>query len=358
MVAASSEAKAPLRSTILQGNDLGQLDGNPSKAVAVDPADDHVYVDEGSRVVEFELNTAEPAESKTVGPPIGAGLLEGSYSMTADSGTLEVSNPGTSKVATFGPAAVPPEPRTDNPLVIDSVSSPDARNGADFEVTPSGNDAVFTSTLPLTEYDNAEVHREIFRYEAGSGLNCASCNPTGEQATGEASLPADGLGLTDDGRVFFDSTEGLVDRDLNNELDAYQWESGKGTELISTGTSSGASSLAGVSADGTDAFFFTHDTLVPEDENGSRVKVYDARAFGGLSDRPAAGPLQRLRRVSWPRQSGTAFALHQHDRRHARWQRTGGRPLQEGDRQGARQMCETPPQAAPPPQTSQPPPRR
>ena len=276
------------------GTDLGQLDGNPSKAVAVDPADDHVYVDEGTRVVEFELNPAEPEESETVGVPTGAGLLEGSFSMTADSGTLEVSNPGASNVATFGPAVVPPEPRTDNPLVIDSVSAPGARHSADFEVTPSGNDAVFTSTLPLTEYDNAEIHREIFRYEAGSGLDCASCNPTGEQATGEASLPTDGLGLTDDGRVFFDSTEGLVDRDLNNKQDAYEWESGKGVELISTGTSSRSSSLLGVSADGTDAFFFTHDTLVPADENGSRVKVYDARVARRLPDRPPAGPLQRL----------------------------------------------------------------
>ena len=36
------------------GIDLGQLDGNPSKAVAVDPADDHVYVDEGNHVIEFD----------------------------------------------------------------------------------------------------------------------------------------------------------------------------------------------------------------------------------------------------------------------------------------------------------------
>ena len=41
-------------------------------------------------------------------------------------------------------------------------------------------------------------------------LDCASCNPTSEQATGEATLAANGLSLTDDGRVFFNSTEGLV----------------------------------------------------------------------------------------------------------------------------------------------------
>ena len=48
-------------------------------------------------------------------------------------------------------------------------------------------------------------------------VDCASCNPTGEQAIGEASLAADGLGLSDDGRVFFNTTEGLVDRDLNEK---------------------------------------------------------------------------------------------------------------------------------------------
>ena len=66
---------------------------------------------------------------------------------------------------------------------------------------------------------------EIYRYDALSEkLECTSCSPTSEQATGEASLPADGLGLTEDGRVFFNSPEGLVDRDLNEIEDAYEWE--------------------------------------------------------------------------------------------------------------------------------------
>jgi hypothetical protein len=268
------------------GTHIGQLDGNPSKAVAVDPADDHVYVNEGDRIVEFDPS------GNQVGLPIGSGLLDGSFSLNADSGRLVVSNPIAPKVnvSLFGPAAVPPEPRTDNPLVIDSVSSPGIRNTADFQVTPSGDDAVFTSSLPLTEYDNAEVHREIFRYDAKLGLSCASCKPTGERASGEASLPANGLGLSDDGRVFFNSSESLVDRDLNEKLDAYEWESGEGIELISTGTSPFAASLLGISADGTDGYFFTRDRLVPEDQNGSRVKVYDARSYGGYPIFPPPVP--------------------------------------------------------------------
>ncbi len=275
------------------GNDLGQLDGNPSKGVAVDPSNDHVYVDEGNRVVEFD-STGNP-----VGVPTGSALLVGSISLAADSGTLAISNPGQTNVAMFGPPAVPPDPSTDNPLVVDSVSSAETRNTADFQVNPSGNDAVFTSTLPLTGYDNA-AHREVFRYDAPSdNLDCASCNPTGEQANGEATLASNGLSLTDDGRVFFNSTEGLVDRDLNEREDVYEWEpQGAGPkeatceipagcqDLISTGTSPYASSLLSASSDGTDAYFFTRDTLVSGDDNGSRVKIYDARAAGGFPQVP------------------------------------------------------------------------
>ena len=266
------------------GTDLGQLDDNPSKGVAVDSLSDHVYVNEASRVIEFD------SSGHQVGLPIGSGTLSGSYGLTADSGNVLISNPGASNVLLFGAAVVPPEPRTDNPLVIHSVSEPGVRHTDDFQVTPSGDDAAFTSTLPLTEYDNAEIHREIFRYQADLGLACASCKPTGEPASGEASLPTNGLGLSDDGRVFFNSTEALVDRDLNERQDAYQWESGNGIELISTGTSPSDASLLGISADGIDAYFFTRDTLVPEDQNGSRVKVYDARSYGGFPIIPPPVP--------------------------------------------------------------------
>ena len=192
--------------------------GTHPTASPVDPSNDHVYVDEGNRVVEFD------SAGNPVGPPTGSGLLAGSISLAADSGTLAISNPGQTNVAMFGPPVVPPDPSTDNPLVIDSVSSAGTRNTADFQVNPSGNDAVFTSTLPLTGYDNA-AHREVFRYDAPTDtLDCPSCNPTGEQATGEATLASNGSSLSDDGRVFFNSTEGLVDRDLNGKQDVYEWE--------------------------------------------------------------------------------------------------------------------------------------
>ena len=52
--------------------------------------------------------------------------------------------------------------------------------------------------------------------------------------------------------------------------------------LISTGISRFDSSLLSADADGSDAYFFTRDTLVPEDHNGSLAKIYDAREGGGF----------------------------------------------------------------------------
>lgn len=40
--------------------------------------------------------------------------------------------------------------------------------------------------------------------------------------------------------------------------------------------------LVGVSANGTDVYFSSYDTLVPEDHNGSFLKFYDARTDGGF----------------------------------------------------------------------------
>ena len=81
--------------------------------------------------------------------------------------------------------------------------------------------------------------------------------------------------------------------------DVYEWEpqgtgncgpespnfnkaSGSCTGLISTGTSPFPSGLLSASASGTDVYFFTRDTLVPQDKNGELVKIYDARAEGGF----------------------------------------------------------------------------
>ena len=241
-------------------------------AFAVDPTNHDVYVDVGDEILQFD------STGQRVGAPIGVGVLVASNGLTVNSAheIFAVNNQGT-KVTRFGPPETLSDPETDNPLVIDSLEAPETRETADFQISRNGQHGVFTSSLPLTGYDSAD-HREIFSFDASTGdLRCSSCNPTGQQATADASLPANGLAVSDDGRVFFDSGEGLVDRDLNNGSDAYEWEpSGINSckaaagcaELISTGASPFSSSLLGISADATDAYFFTRDTLAAQDHNG------------------------------------------------------------------------------------------
>ncbi|HEY7257112.1 MAG TPA: hypothetical protein VH476_10570 [Solirubrobacterales bacterium] len=249
----------------------------------VDPTYDQLYIDEGNKILRFYAN-GHPV----VGPLTGAEVLSNSTAVAVSSaGNVYATNAGSegANVAAFGPLVLAPDVRTDNPLVVDSVNDSGTRQTGDFEVSPSGDDAVFPSTVQFTGASNGG-HEEIFRYDAPSDeIACISCNPTNAVAAGDASLARDGLSLTDDGRVFFDSNDPLVPSDLDNREDVYEWDNGR-TSLISTGLSPFNSSLLSASADGTDAFFFTRDTLVRQDLNGSLVKVYDARENGGFPYSP------------------------------------------------------------------------
>ena len=197
--------------------------------MAVDPADDHVFVNRGDRVVELDSSW------NPVGTPTGVGTLGESVGVAAADGSLAITNKKNTNVVTYGPAVTPSDPHVDNPVVIDSLGDGSSRFTGDFQVSTSGDDAVFTSILPLTSYEN-EDHREVYRYHVPTAaLDCASCKPTQEPSTADATLASDGLSLSDDGRVFFNSYDSLVDRDLNGRKDAYEWVDGEGTELISTG---------------------------------------------------------------------------------------------------------------------------
>jgi len=192
-------------------------------------------------------------------------------------------------------------------VVLDSVSEAKTRHTADFQVTPSGRFAVFGTIRRLGAYEN-DGYAEVYRYDATTRkLDCASCDPTNAQAIGNASLASNGSSLTNDGRVFFNTDDALVLRDTDNRQDVYEWEAtGTGTcqvespdffsfngdclGLISSGSSPFDSGLLGVSADGTDAFFFTHDTLSSQDHNGPITKIYDARTDGGFFEVPKPPP--------------------------------------------------------------------
>jgi hypothetical protein len=192
--------------------------------------------------------------------------------------------------------------------------APEVENTA--RVSADGHTLLFRSQQQLTAYDN-EGKPELYTYRTSDAdLRCVSCNPTGTAPAGPATLrsittfleaqpsPASVLtrNLSADGtRVFFETADKLVIGDTNGVKDVYEWEgAGAGScpsdaknggclYLISTGTSPEPSYLADTSADGDNAFFFTVQPLVGQDQD-QIVDIYDARVGGGIASQNAPPP--------------------------------------------------------------------
>ena len=202
-------------------------------------------------------------------------------------------------------------------MIIDSVNDAGTRHTGDFQITPDGNDGAFTTTIPLTGYTNAG-HEEVFRYDSPSdAIDCASCNPTGARATGEASLARNGLSLTEDGRVFFNSTDPLVPSDLDNREDVYEWSEGEDKPDLDRPQP--------VQLEPAERQRRRHGRLLlhprhagapgPERKPGQDLRRPRKRR---LRLHTAAGELQSLRRVPRRRQPGADAAGGRHDHRHRR----------------------------------------
>ena len=161
---------------------------------------------------------------------------------------------------------------------------------ARMQTTPDGRHTALVTASNLTDYDSAG-HLEMYLYDPESGrVLCASCRPDNQQPVSDVRASQNGLFLTDDGRAYFSTADALVPRDTNEEVDVYEFTEGR-AQLITTGlgpgvpTSGGAMNSLGVvnvSANGTDVYFTSTDTLVTQDHNGSQVKIYDARTGGGF----------------------------------------------------------------------------
>jgi hypothetical protein len=179
-------------------------------------------------------------------------------------------------------------------------------------VTADGSHLAFLSSKELAGFDNAN-RAELYLYgpPVGGGssqLICASCNPTGEKASGFASIPGalkNGMSIAyrpralsaDGHRVFFDSSDKLSIADTNNQPDVYQWEAyGEGScavkpgclDPISSGRATEGASFIDASADGQDAYFLTNESLVGADPGS--IDLYDARAGGGFGEAPKPIP--------------------------------------------------------------------
>lgn len=160
------------------------------------------------------------------------------------------------------------------------------RNGGKTDaISHSGAFLAFDSTDRLTGYENGGDY-EIYLYSAAANrLVCASCNPSGEAPTDRGSI----LGVvphevSDNGQVFFETKEALLPRDTNGQSDTYEFGFDGGLHLISTGTSTGASVLLDASLSGSDVFFLTPQSLVPQDSSQEAHKIYDARIDGGFPE--------------------------------------------------------------------------
>ena len=189
----------------------------------------------------------------------------------------------------------------------DEANYPPATGTA--RLTPNGTHLAFISSESLTGYANVGK-TEVFAYDATSKkLLCASCNPKGNtplgasslpaaRTAGEGSLPYKPRALSQEGtRLFFDSSDRLLNNDTDAAPDVYQW-SAQGTSgctkaagciaLVSSGRN-GSASFLDASSDGTDAYFLTPTPLSSFDSPAS-ADVYDARALGGFPEPPPQIP--------------------------------------------------------------------
>jgi hypothetical protein len=208
-----------------------------------------------------------------------------------------------------------------------------------------GGVLVFTSTAPITGYDNVnaaptvgctlatEPCAEIYRYSASDGqLTCVSCQPQGALPLGSAQLQSYDINsflgpntepnvqiprnLSPDGnRLFFETPDPLVAADTNgNEgcpyfnsspsesepecQDVYEWEApGTGScaveevnggclRLLSTGKGGSGFHFLDASQDGSDVFIATKQQLVPVDRDAV-TDIYDVSVNGGIASQYA-----------------------------------------------------------------------
>jgi DNA-binding beta-propeller fold protein YncE len=224
----------------------------------------------------------------------------------------------------------------DAPSWQENLSSQTAR------VSPDGRWMAFMSQRELTGYDthdavSGEPDEEVYLYDAaGAGrLVCASCNPTGARPLGVRDVGQGGQELlvdvegkrwgshwlaanvpgwtsfstgtalqqsrylSDEGRLFFNSSDVLIPQDVNGREDVYEYEppgvggcttaslafserSGGCVGLISSGASAEESVFMDASETGGDVFFATTAKLASQDFD-SAFDVYDAHECTGAS---------------------------------------------------------------------------
>ena len=319
------------------GQLFARIDGQETIAIA--PAAEFVAADPagattlfrtpGQELVEFDVDTRQPTT-------IAGGVLGVVGSSESLSKIYFVSTEDLAEGATAGRSNLYLREKGQQPTLVATLDAADVSGLNPFaavnlrpnkratRVTPDGEVLVFMSRASLTGYDSkdlesGEPNYEVFRYEAEDDfLTCVSCNPTGARPAGRllvgenrtvglwgaAQIPTwssqfyPSRALSDDGdRVFFESTDALVQRDTNGKRDVYQWElvgagdcasqsaefdssSGGCISLISSGKDEKDTEFVDASVDGSEVFIRTSEKLVSQDPG--LIDIYVARVDGGF----------------------------------------------------------------------------
>ncbi len=164
----------------------------------------------------------------------------------------------------------------------------------DARLSDDGTQLLFASRGQVTAQDMGGT-KQVYLYDDAEGrLECVSCTesvPTGDswlffppdlEANHRTPYRLPRNLSADGGRVFFETAQGLVDRDVNGRADVYMWEDGE-LSLISTGQAAEESEFVDASASGDDVFFTTRERLVGSDVD-EKVDIYDARVGGGFAE--------------------------------------------------------------------------
>jgi hypothetical protein len=302
----------------------------------------------GSGSGEYEWVDGQLSPGNNVPGPRESTSEDGSWSYSQSENSLYVSHGGVTK------------------LIAAGLSAEDARHDlagagsrSTSRVSPDGRWFAFMSNEELTGYDNrdavsGEPDEEVYLYHAPDNLAtetgtlvCASCNPTGARPVGaeygqifknSVASPVSGYSvwedqqwiaanvpgwtpyqsggsaiyqsryLSDSGRLFFNSDDALVPKDVNGTEDVYEYEpvgdgscttststgssmymSARGgcVSLISSGQDGKESGFLDASGSGGDVFFVTAAKLVSQDYD-TAFDVYDAHEC--TSAAPSSAP--------------------------------------------------------------------
>ena len=143
-----------------------------------------------------------------------------------------------------------------------------------------GSRVFFVTSSPLVEADLDESF-DVYEFSGSNDITLVSTGPAAKKAVAEEAEYAGGS--SDGSRVFFETAEPLVAGDTDESVDVYE-RSGGVTTLLSVGPEGEEgqgphdAQFAGASADGTRVFFETYEALDGADEDAVS-DVYER--FGG-----------------------------------------------------------------------------